>query len=782
MATPTLTTTQIFPEHTMDLSSISSTSLGGYFIPSVMPHKLDADHYSAEDLDGVTESLFGTGNMNFLMMQDAQINGAAIGANDAPNVNLWDTPVAAVSSMALFTPTSPSTLSFANTENLMGDNAFDQRDASLSTHATNPHLNNSSANNFNGSYNAADYGDSQFNATNIWGSGFKQSNGTNGVDGLNGTSASGRNGSDGSNGNHGSDGSDGTGGGGDTIINVIDNTVTNITEIINVTEIINLLPPILDSGSDDTDVNVGGGISVGGIDIPLNPILPIEVIIDPVEDLLGDLDISITPNIDLFGDSEYRNDHGDTDITTTLDIDLLDNPLLDINLNIPLDPLEAILGDIDLDITGAFNILGDVASPLFDDFAGGTVGTLTATVGDTVQDLVGTLLGTTAGDPDDTDIALGLPVGNVGLNLDVVENIVGDIDLSITPNVDLFGDGETSNAAGDSDVTVDLGLDVLDSSLLDIPTIDVPLDIVENILGDIDLDIDLGLNLLGDVAPSLLDTVPGGAVVDGLLNEVTDGIIDTVLQPSQLEIEALVDTLTQTTDPIVDSTVTAVNDALSDTTQLVTDILSGDTDALETLPQDVFDTITDTVSTVTDGVSQGLDALVENVTDGTVVENAIDVVESVLETVLVDNILDDLVNANSPTEVITDILTPVTEFTDVTDTVVDLVDDGISQIITDLLSNPTDVLNDVVAPDILSSVTDGITEGITTVLPLWPENTSPLGADAAFDPINNTIDILPDPIGNIVEGLGVLDLGGGGSSSGSNSGGGLLGGLGGLFG
>ncbi|MEZ5918441.1 MAG: hypothetical protein R3D66_00440 [Alphaproteobacteria bacterium] len=27
--------------------------------------KLDADEYSAEDLDGVTESLFGSGNLNF---------------------------------------------------------------------------------------------------------------------------------------------------------------------------------------------------------------------------------------------------------------------------------------------------------------------------------------------------------------------------------------------------------------------------------------------------------------------------------------------------------------------------------------------------------------------------------------------------------------------------------------------------------------------------------------------------------------------------------------------
>lgn len=36
--------------------------------------KLDADQYSAEDMDGVTESLFGSGNMSFLSMQSEQSN------------------------------------------------------------------------------------------------------------------------------------------------------------------------------------------------------------------------------------------------------------------------------------------------------------------------------------------------------------------------------------------------------------------------------------------------------------------------------------------------------------------------------------------------------------------------------------------------------------------------------------------------------------------------------------------------------------------------------------
>ena len=38
--------------------------------PSV--HKLDADQYAADDIDGVTESLFGSGNMAYASLQASQ--------------------------------------------------------------------------------------------------------------------------------------------------------------------------------------------------------------------------------------------------------------------------------------------------------------------------------------------------------------------------------------------------------------------------------------------------------------------------------------------------------------------------------------------------------------------------------------------------------------------------------------------------------------------------------------------------------------------------------------
>ena len=48
--------------------------------------KLDADEYTANDLDGVTESATGSGNLNFLMMQAGQTNEAMRNVNPFDNV------------------------------------------------------------------------------------------------------------------------------------------------------------------------------------------------------------------------------------------------------------------------------------------------------------------------------------------------------------------------------------------------------------------------------------------------------------------------------------------------------------------------------------------------------------------------------------------------------------------------------------------------------------------------------------------------------------------------
>ena len=64
----------------------------------IMPpsNKLDADQYSADDIDGVTESLFGSGNMSYAVMQASQSGSllndtaptAPFLAGDVPGGNL----------------------------------------------------------------------------------------------------------------------------------------------------------------------------------------------------------------------------------------------------------------------------------------------------------------------------------------------------------------------------------------------------------------------------------------------------------------------------------------------------------------------------------------------------------------------------------------------------------------------------------------------------------------------------------------------------------------------
>jgi len=63
--------------------SIDSVELDILGEPVIMPaHKLDADQYSADDIDGVTESIFGSGNLAYASLQASQTD-AAIALNEA---------------------------------------------------------------------------------------------------------------------------------------------------------------------------------------------------------------------------------------------------------------------------------------------------------------------------------------------------------------------------------------------------------------------------------------------------------------------------------------------------------------------------------------------------------------------------------------------------------------------------------------------------------------------------------------------------------------------------
>lgn len=637
--------------------------------------KLDADEYMANDIDGVTEGLLGSGNLNFLMMQASQTDEAMSNANP---FNIDNGEIALPPSGLLggnsFTPLAD----MGRTGDTSMDRGFDMPSAydGLSDSGT------SGQNNTAGTLGASSAAaNSQSMNPFSDATSFSSAN----------TGSNGSNGSNGNNGNNGNNGVDGEGGGNTTINNttnnnvtnnvtnndntVIDNTVNlgdtnieiinenlletveniynttndflttvvnNTTDILNniinnffeenpldlgpigisldavlddlldldldlingdnilsvINETIDLSPVtnlvegltgdiIADIGLDvildpfqydnspgDYDVHVGLdllNLGLPSIDIPLDPVefllgdidigldltedllgsLPllgggtpdtdlglsgletiadltpvtnlVEGVVNPVEDLVGDLDILADLHVDLLGLG--ANDTGpDTDIVIPLDLDLIDSNLLGSDLEISLDPVEALLGDIDLDLTVAGDILGNIADGLIDNEAGGSVtDNILSDLGDMVSGVVGGILDMD-GEAGDTDILLdtGLDILDTELVdnateilLDPVENILGDIDITGDTSIDLFNAGDFASA-GDTDLS--LGIDILDAGL---PPIDINLDLVESITGDIDLDL--------EVSSDIIDMVTNPeAILDGVFDTV-DNTLDTAL-------------------------------------------------------------------------------------------------------------------------------------------------------------------------------------------------------------------------------------------------------------
>lgn len=61
-------------------------------VPLAIPvNKLDADQYAADDIDGMTESIFGSGNMAYASLQASQVDAAAA-LNEAINMGLDHVP------------------------------------------------------------------------------------------------------------------------------------------------------------------------------------------------------------------------------------------------------------------------------------------------------------------------------------------------------------------------------------------------------------------------------------------------------------------------------------------------------------------------------------------------------------------------------------------------------------------------------------------------------------------------------------------------------------------
>ncbi|HEY8190082.1 MAG TPA: hypothetical protein VIF12_05310, partial [Micavibrio sp.] len=263
--------------------------------------------------------------------------------------------------------------------------------------------------------------------------------------------------------------------------------------------------------SGDTDLGLGLDAALGNLDL-VNGIT--DVAFNPVEDLVGDIDILGNLGLDLFGNNETSNGAGDSDLTLGLDIDLVNHDLLGGGIDVPLDVVESITGDIDLDLGIAANLLGQTADGLVDNLAGGT-GTenVISVAGDALGGVADGLLGTLV-DGETPDILSGGDIGGIlpGIQIDFIEADADgiDFDAPLHDILPVFGGGEANDVTGDTDIILNLDIDVAG---LEVPEVDldIPLDPIESITGDIDLGLGAAISLLdGSPATGGLGDILGG--------------------------------------------------------------------------------------------------------------------------------------------------------------------------------------------------------------------------------------------------------------------------------
>jgi hypothetical protein len=470
--------------------------------------KLDADQYMADDLDGVTESLFGSGNLNFLLMQSGQANDA-IALSD-PFIITGEAPAAAggLISGAYFNSSGETTGNAFNfsgpgfsTDRMIGESASSHQDSGIG-HAgfTSTTLTSLEA-------SALAINSDTVNPL----SGINGYNGTGGDDGT-----SGKSGIDGINGINGTDG-DGT-----TIINVDNSITVDIGEILIDIDIGDI---IVDLG-DLTIIDLGDVTNLVTEIVNLTDILNLTEVTNNVTDIVNNLINNI------FGGGEGG---------LTLGLDAVLSDLTSLNLDVLSGDTITNLVNEAIDLSPATNLL----DPLIGSTDLGLVD---------LHSLLSIMDGHNEHNPGDTDLGVGL-IGNLeGLNVldgvtdavfDPIEDLAGDVDILADLGLDLFN---ADTSAGDTDLTLGLDLDFADTDLLDLGMLDglpvgdlvnnglldiaggdlgVNLDLVENILGDIDLDLGIATDLLGDTADDIADSLMGGSGEDTLATGVGDLLGDT---------------------------------------------------------------------------------------------------------------------------------------------------------------------------------------------------------------------------------------------------------------
>lgn len=279
-----------------------------------------------------------------------------------------------------------------------------------------------------------------------------------------------------------------------------------------------VLMPVGVPGDHDVGLNIGGDLLD---DAGLGDLA--SMIVNPVESLVGDIDTGAGLNLGLLSGSD-ANEAGDSDINLGLDIDLIDHDILGDNLDIPLDPLEALVGDIDLDLTAGTDLLGQTADPLFDNLAGGNGDV--PFLGQIADPILAPVFDFTEGnDSNATDSIINDLTDDLGLfDNNLATGLPDALEGALGTEI-VFGDNTNSTDFVFEDIQdlvdqLDIGtdpIDILDAADLGNPgsiVSDIPLWTETPTLGGLDPFIsDIGSSLGGDI---LSDPIAGVGAVLGL--------------------------------------------------------------------------------------------------------------------------------------------------------------------------------------------------------------------------------------------------------------------------
>jgi flagellar hook-basal body complex protein FliE len=502
-------------------NNITSSEL--FDTPLTVPtNKLDADQYSADDLDGVTESVFGSGNLGFASLQASQTDSMLAANNTMDFVS--DAPTEQTSRSPNFNDASLSDTDrpLDSGENMAGNNMVTDGN---NTNTTIGSLGASTLSSDNNTFTAPatqntesyDFGGSSSSSATSTSS--SSSSTTTSSDGstttVNNTQ---HNTTTTTNNYHEGDHIENT----ETLINVDTDIldVTNVTDILN-TQITNLTETITSTLTTVTDLTT---VITENLFETINNLLDGEISLDLTLDVLdtlgADLGIIIedgitgNSNIDLVTDnlSTITND------LTGLDLPLVSNTTLDVG----------------------FDLLGNSGA-------------------DSSDDLVINGLD-----------ALGIP--EIGINLDPLEDIVGDIDITLSTDTEFLTNPE---------------------ALIDD-------------LGDLSLaGIDEALTTIGDqTIEGALEAVVGDTLLDEAFDVGLDEVVDMVTDPVE-------DVLNDLTDTLIAGDENGIGDVIEDIVDPVEDLISDITEPLLSGDGDTEDILTDAINDILN-IENDIDLLSSN--------------------------------------------------------------------------------------------------------------------------------------------------------------------------